>query len=134
MGCTHIFIYFQLWEEPIHQLLLEHILGSLPNRGTSLDPKSQIKKNYTSLCHTFSVRIHGIWTLGKLYGIKLRCYWECLGGTTWELEEPYRRKHEDNSQDLGKGCSKDDSQVPKQKGPKNFFEKITNNWCLTGTR
>jgi len=41
-----------------------------------------------------------------------------FGGTTWELEEPYRRKHEDNSQDLRKGCSKDDSQVPKQKGPK----------------
>jgi hypothetical protein len=27
--------------------------------------------------------------LGKLYGVKLRCSWECLGGTTWELEEPY---------------------------------------------
>jgi hypothetical protein len=25
--------------------------------------------------------------MGKPYGIKLRCYWECLGLTTWELGE-----------------------------------------------
>jgi len=25
--------------------------------------------------------------LGKPYGIKLRCYWERFGGTTWEIGE-----------------------------------------------
>lgn len=28
---------------------------------------------------------HGSWTLGKPYGIDLRCYWEPFGETTWEL-------------------------------------------------
>jgi hypothetical protein len=40
----------------------------------------------------FSVCIDESWTLGKPYGIKLRCYWESLGnnfgtwGTPWEQD------------------------------------------------
>jgi hypothetical protein len=50
--------------------------GSLPNRSTSLDPRSQISNKCALVWATFSVYIHESWTLGKPYGIKGRCYWE----------------------------------------------------------
>ncbi len=55
---------------------------SLPNRSTSLEswtPVHKIKTNVPSLWPTFLVYIHWSWTLSKPYGIKLSCYWECLG-------------------------------------------------------
>jgi len=29
--------------------------------------------------------VHESSALGKPYGIKLKCHWKCLKGTTWEL-------------------------------------------------
>jgi hypothetical protein len=47
--------------------------------ATPLDPSCKIKTNvFPPQQLTFSVYIHESWTLGKPYGIKLRCYWECL--------------------------------------------------------
>jgi hypothetical protein len=50
--------------------------------------------NMLSYGPPFSICIHDeSWTLGKPYGIKLRCYWESLGnnfgtwGTPWEQDE-----------------------------------------------
>jgi hypothetical protein len=66
-----------------------------PNRSTSFDPQLQNINSCTPIGFTFSVYIHGSWTLGKPYGTKPRCYWEHLGerirehfenlmGTHWE--------------------------------------------------
>jgi hypothetical protein len=55
-------------------IFLEH--WALPNGNTSLDPQLQNKTNELPQQPTFSVYIHESWTLGKPYGIKLRCYWE----------------------------------------------------------
>jgi hypothetical protein len=56
----------------------------------SLDPKSQNRNNHSPLWSTISIHIYGSWTLGKPYGIKLRCYWEQLGN----LRSP--REHIEN--------------------------------------
>ncbi len=43
---------------------------------------------------TFSVYIHGNWTLGKSYGIiKSGCYWEHLQECIWELNGNMLRTH-----------------------------------------
>jgi hypothetical protein len=49
-----------------------------------LDPQLQNINNCTPTGFTFSVYIHGSWTLGKPYGTKPRCYWEQLGEHIWE--------------------------------------------------
>jgi hypothetical protein len=68
------------------EIFLEH--WTLRSESTSSDPQLQNKNKCIHLQPAFSVYIHESWTLGKPYGIKLRCYWERLkeqiGGTPWE--------------------------------------------------
>ncbi len=69
------------------QLFLEH--WALPNGSTSLDPQLQNKNKCIHQEHTFSVYIHECSTLGKPYGIKLRCYWELLREQLGNLKETW---------------------------------------------
>ncbi len=58
-------------------------IGHSPIEAHLWTPKSQNRNKCTSpTAHLFSFLTKGIasWTLCKLYGIKLRCFW----GTTWE--------------------------------------------------
>jgi len=65
----------------------------------------------TPLNFTFSVYIHGNWTLGKSYGIEPRWYWEHLGEHIWEpLVE-----HDENHWEPGKKHKKSLSPVPSKK-------------------
>jgi hypothetical protein len=47
-----------------------------------------------SLSPTFLVYIHEVWTLGKTYGIKLRCCWEPFENLmrTWEHIDNKKKK------------------------------------------
>jgi hypothetical protein len=92
---SQLFLFFQRSQYWLaHQQFFWNI-GHSPNRSTSLDPQLQNINNCTPTGFTFSVYIHGSWTLGKPYGTKPRCYWEHLGerilehfenlmGTHWE--------------------------------------------------
>ncbi len=64
------------------QFLLEH--WACPHRNTSLDPQVQNKANVLPIEPTFVVYIHEIWTLGKPYGIKLRCCCQHMRERIWE--------------------------------------------------
>jgi hypothetical protein len=59
--------------------------AALPNGSTSSDPGCKIDTNVFPQWLTFSVYIHESWTLGKPYGIKLRCYWKLLREEIWNL-------------------------------------------------
>jgi hypothetical protein len=71
-----------------------------------LDPiHLQNRNKCTPLQVMFSVYIHGSWILGKLYGINLRFYLECLEkynlrtwGTWWELYENMMRAHKEQAE------------------------------------
>jgi hypothetical protein len=63
---------------PIMKMFFEPC--TLTIRSSYLDLQLQI----LSLHPPFQfIHVHESWALGKAYGINLRCYWECLGGTTW---------------------------------------------------
>jgi len=51
-------------------------------------PSSKIEINILCYGLPFSVCIDESWTLGKPYGIKLRCYWESLGEQLQNLGNP----------------------------------------------
>jgi hypothetical protein len=54
--------------------------------SSSLDPSCKIETNGALNKPTLSVfYIHESWTLGKPYGIKVRCYCECLGSKQLEI-------------------------------------------------
>jgi hypothetical protein len=59
-----------------------------------LDPQLQNKNKCIPQEHTFSVYIHECSTLGTPYGIKLRCYWECLREQLGNLGTS--KKHDEN--------------------------------------
>jgi hypothetical protein len=98
--CAHnSFFFFFFWKEPYslaHQQ--KHLsIERSPNVGNPFGPRLQNRNKCIPKQFTFSVYIHESWTLGKPYGIKLRCYWECLReqlgnlrnleGTQWEHVE-----------------------------------------------
>ncbi len=98
-GVLITLLIFFFWKEP-YSLAHQQIFWTLstpPMEATSLDPCCKIETNVFPQQLTFSVYIHESWTLGKPYGIKLRCYWkwfrEQLGslgnlkGTHWNKEE-----------------------------------------------
>jgi hypothetical protein len=62
-----------------HQQCFENI-EPLPNGSTSFDLLLQNKIRCIFIYPTFSAYRYESSTLGKPYGLKLRCYWECL----WE--------------------------------------------------
>jgi hypothetical protein len=64
-------------------------LGTPPTIEVPLwTPSSKIEINILSYGPPFSVCIDVSWTLGKPYGIKLRCYWESLGEQLQNLGNP----------------------------------------------
>jgi hypothetical protein len=56
-------------------------------------PICKIGTNVFSQQPTFSIYLHESLTLGKPCGIKLKCYWKHLKGTTWELGELFYKKN-----------------------------------------
>jgi hypothetical protein len=85
--CTHTFIFFFFgrghsnWAHNQLDFNIVHypIETSLWNSSCKMLP-------YES---PFQFIYMGVKILGKPYAIKLRCYWEHLEGTTWELGEPH---------------------------------------------
>ncbi len=70
------FLQYIVWHE--FSLDPRIILATLPTKSMSLDPQPQNKNKCATLWAAFSVYIYESWTLGKLYGINLKCYWQCL--------------------------------------------------------
>jgi hypothetical protein len=69
-----------------------HFLKTLgtppPIEAPLCTPTSKIEINMLSYGPPFSTCIHESWSLGKPYGIKLRCYWESLGEQLRNLGNP----------------------------------------------
>ncbi len=91
--CSHFFSFlFFIFVKKRPNSLTHHWFcweqWALSNRSTSmaLDPKSQHKNKCVPLWPTFSLCIHESWTLGKLNGMNLNYYWECL----WQQLENVR--------------------------------------------
>jgi len=80
MGCAHILYIFlkELYVLDHHQFFQS--IGHLAIEALLWTPVAKQKEaTVFPLWLTFSLYIHESWTLGKLYGINLRCYWEHLG-------------------------------------------------------
>ncbi len=80
--CDYNFFVFSFWKDKYslahQQLILDH--WALPNGSTFLDPWLQTGTTYLP-------SLNQTWTLGKPYGIKLKCIWEQIGnlkGTWWD--------------------------------------------------
>jgi hypothetical protein len=69
------------------------LLGQPPNRSTSSDRHLQQRNKCAPYDVPFSVYIHESWTLGKPYGIKVRCYWERLGNNLGRPLGTHREHH-----------------------------------------
>jgi hypothetical protein len=83
------FIYFNfkgaiLIDWPLANFL-EHWACPHPHRSTLWTASCKIEAKCAPLDFTFLVYLKGSWTLGKLYEIKPKCYWEQLGNNLGTL-------------------------------------------------
>jgi len=76
---THIIFLF--WRSHMYWTIINFLraLGTSPIEALLWTPVAKTEATVLPLWLTFSVYIHESWTLGKPYGINLRCYWEHLG-------------------------------------------------------
>jgi hypothetical protein len=83
MGVLTLFFF---WRGP-YWLAYHNFFGNIehaPIEAPLWTASCKIETNVLPMAYLCRFILHESWTLGKPYGIKVRCYWERFGGTLWE--------------------------------------------------
>jgi hypothetical protein len=93
------------------------------------------QKQMCSIQLTFTVYIHQNWTLGKAYGINLRCYWERLEERLGNVGNLIKIPWEQDDNTLGIRKNKINSSVPSPKEkhaePSHWLHELLFPNCLS---